>query len=63
MRIHMIATEAMKRLGVSSKLNAEWEFFCFLREEGRRRADEFLAAHAEDLGRRSTVDIEQLLSD
>ena len=63
MRIHMIATEAMKRLGVSSKLNTEWEFFCFLPEEGRRRADEFLATHAEDLGRRSTVDIEQLLSD
>jgi NTE family protein len=63
MRIHMIATETMNRLGVSSKLNAEWEFFCFLRDEGRRRADEFLASHADDVGRRSTLDIEKLLSD
>jgi NTE family protein len=63
MRIHMIATETMKYLGVSSKLNAEWSFFGFLREEGRRRAGEFLATHADDLGRRSTVDIDQLLGD
>jgi NTE family protein len=63
MRVHMIASETMTTLGVSSKLNAEWEFFCFLREEGRRRADEFLAGHADDLGRRSTVDIDLLLND
>jgi hypothetical protein len=37
--------------------------FCFLREEGRRKADEFLAAHADNIGRRSTVEIEKLLSD
>jgi NTE family protein len=59
----MIAAATMSRLGVSSKLNAEWDFFRFLRDVGRREADEFLAAHAGDLGRRSTVDIEQLLSD
>jgi NTE family protein len=63
MRIHMIASAIMTSLGVSSKLNAEWEFFCFLREEGRRRADEFLATHGPDVGHRSTVDIEQLLND
>jgi NTE family protein len=63
MRMHMIASETVARLGVSSKSNTEWEFFCFLREEGRRRADEFLAAHADDLGHRSTVDIEKLLTD
>ncbi|MGH7391296.1 MAG: hypothetical protein ACREM3_17830 [Candidatus Rokuibacteriota bacterium] len=49
--------------GVSSKLNAEWEFFCYLRDIGRREADEFLAAHADDLGRRSTIEIEKLLTD
>jgi len=63
MRIHMIATELMTSLGVSSKLNAEWDFFCFLREEGRRRADEFIATHAKDIGLRSTLDIEELLRD
>jgi NTE family protein len=63
MRMHMIPSETVARLGVSSKSNTEWEFFCFLRGEGRRRADEFLAAHADDLGQRSTVEIEKLLSD
>ena len=63
MRIHMIASGMMTSLGVSSKLNAEWEFFTFLRDEGRRRADEFLATRAADVGHRSTVDIEQLLND
>jgi len=63
MRMHMIASEIMTSLGVSSKLNPEWAFFTFLRDEGRRKADEFLAAHADDIGRRSTVDIEKLLPD
>jgi NTE family protein len=63
MRMHLIPSETVARLGVSSKSNTEWAFFCFLREEGRRRADDFLAAHAHDLGKRSTVEIEKLLSD
>jgi len=63
MRIHMITSEIMTSLGVSSKLNPEWAFFTFLREEGRRTADEFLATHADDIGRRSTIDIEKLLPD
>jgi NTE family protein len=53
----------MSSLGVSSKLNPEWAFFTFLRDEGRRKADEFIAEHADDIGRRSTLDIENLLSD
>jgi len=63
MRMHMIATETMGRLGVSSKLNAEWEFFSFLREVGRREADRFLADHADDIGRRATLDLAKLLED
>ncbi len=63
MRIHMIASPIMSSLGVSSKLNAEWQFFCYLRDEGRARADDFLTTHASDIGRRSTVEIEKLLSD
>jgi NTE family protein len=61
MRIHRIASAAMVELGYSSKLNAEWEFLWMLREEGRRAADYFLATHGEDLGRRSSLDIEVLL--
>ena len=61
MRIHRIASEAMVELGYSSKLNAEWEFLCMLRDEGRRAADAFLTAHYEDLGQRSTLDLDKLL--
>jgi NTE family protein len=61
MRIHCIASEQMVTLGYSSKLNAEWEFLCILRDEGRRSAEAFLAAHGEDLGRRSSFDLDSLL--
>ena len=42
MRIHRVASEMMTDLGASSKLNAEWDFFCLLRAEGRRSAQVFL---------------------
>ena len=61
MRIHRIATDAMLELGHSSKMIAEWKFFCMLRDEGRRTAGEFLDAHAGDLGKRSSFDLETLL--
>ncbi len=61
MRIHRIASAMMTELGYSSKLNAEWEFFCLLRDEGRRCAETFLSDHMEDLGRRSTFDLDALL--
>ena len=61
MRIHRIASDMLTELGASSKLNAEWEFFSLLHDEGRRSAQAFLDAHASNLGRRSTLDIEALL--
>ncbi len=61
MRIHRIASDLMTELGASSKLNAEWDFFSLLRDEGRKSAQAFLEAHAADLGRRSTLDIDALL--
>jgi NTE family protein len=61
MRVHMIRSEMMVELDSSSKLNAEWAFLSLLRDEGRRAADAFLAAHGDDLGRRSTLDIDRLL--
>src|SRR6476619_3700093 len=39
MRIHRIASAMMTELGPSSKLNAEWEVLCMLRDEGRRCAE------------------------
>ena len=61
MRIHRIASEMLTELGASSKVNAEWEFFSLLRDEGRKSAQVFLETDASDLGRRSTLDIDVLL--
>jgi NTE family protein len=61
MRIHRISSATMTELGYSSKLNAEWDFFIMLRNEGRRSAEAFLAAHGNDLGARSTLDLDGLL--
>lgn len=61
MRVHRIASELMLDLGYSSKLIAEWAFFCMLRDEGRRSAAAFLDAHGTDLGVRSTLDIDAYL--
>jgi NTE family protein len=61
MRIHRVASEMITELGASSKLNAEWEFFSLLHEEGRRSAEAFLKTHSSDLGHRSTLDIDALL--
>jgi NTE family protein len=61
MRIHRVASDIMVNLGYSSKLNAEWDFLCMLRDAGRRSVASFLEAHAADLGRRSTYDLDTLL--
>jgi len=63
MRTHRIMTDMMTELGHSSKLNAERAFLEMLREEGRQAAGAFLEAHADDLGRRSTADLDELLTE
>ena len=62
MRIHRIASDDMAKLGASSKLIAEWEFFCKLRDYGRAAAEAFLKTHAGDLGYRSSLDLDVLLT-
>src|SRR6478736_4977028 len=57
MRIHMIASPVLQTLGASSKFNAEWDFLCMLRDEGRRSAEAFLGAHAGKIGKQSSVDL------
>jgi NTE family protein len=52
----------MVNLGYSSKLNAEWDFLCMLRDVGREAAASFLATHAGDLGHRSSFDLDALLN-
>jgi len=61
MRVHYVTSEIMTELNASSKLIAEWDFFCLLRDEGRRSAQAFLERHAKDLGHRSTLDLDVLL--
>jgi NTE family protein len=61
MRIHRVASDVMLDLGYSSKLNAEWAFLTMLRDRGRAAADEFLTAHRDDLGRRSSLELDELL--
>jgi NTE family protein len=61
MRIHLVRNDIMSELGYSSKLNAEWDFISMLREEGRRAAQQFLDAHGNDIGLKSTADLDILL--
>jgi NTE family protein len=49
----------MRMLGVSSKLNADWGALTDLRDRGRERAEEWLEANYDDIGKRSTVDIRE----
>ena len=46
------------RLSASSKLKTDYEFFDLLRRAGQRAARKFLDAHFDDLGVRSTIDVE-----
>ncbi len=60
MLIHTIDAEDMVcQLGVSSKLNAEWDFLQTLFREGRARADAFLEQHFDKIGRESSTVIEE----
>jgi NTE family protein len=61
MRMHLIRSDLLATLGASSKLNAEWEFLTMLRDDGRRAADEFVSKHRQDVGVRSTLDIDDFL--
>jgi NTE family protein len=58
MLIHSIrADEEMAGHGVASKLNADWGFLTHLRDRGREHAQQWLAAHFDQVGRESSVDV------
>ena len=61
MRMHRIMTDTLSYLDASSKLNAEWAFLSLLRNEGRHAADAFLQARGDDIGQRSSLDLDALL--
>jgi NTE family protein len=60
MRVHRIASQTMAELGYSSKLNAEWDFLTMLHAEGRRCAEAFHHVYKDHLGKRSTLDLDEL---
>jgi NTE family protein len=60
MRIHLLASKALAQLGASSKFNAEWAFLRMLRDEGRRAAENFLIEDGQNIGKRSSIDLDVL---
>ena len=61
MRMHLVTSKVLADLGASSKFNAEWDFLCMLRDEGRLAAETFLAANGQNIGKRSSMDLDVLL--
>jgi NTE family protein len=58
MLIHSIKSdEAMCALSVSSKYNADWDFLCRLRDNGRREVETWLTENYRNIGERSSIDI------
>ena len=63
-RVHRISGgDTMLELSVSSKLNSEWAFLVYLRDFGRATAAEWLDAHYDDIGKRSTLDLRGLFEE
>ncbi|MFL6835062.1 MAG: patatin-like phospholipase family protein [Xanthobacteraceae bacterium] len=57
--IHTIdAEDELVKYSVSSKLNADWDWLQHLFRCGQERAEAFLSAHADKIGRESSTDIE-----
>jgi len=58
LNIHVVEAEAeMRNLNVSSKLNANWDFLMHLFEIGRSKADAWVEAHLDKVGKESSIDI------
>ena len=63
MNIHVLQSrKRMRELDATSKLNAEWSFFLHLFDIGRDAAEKWLAAHFDDIGVRSTVDVRSMFA-
>ena len=59
MLIHSIRDdEVMTAHSVASKLNPDWDFLCSLRDSGMGTTTRWLRTHFNDVGVRSTVDLE-----
>ena len=57
-RVHIIENQdALKALGASSKMNAEWAFLTHLRDLGRSTAAAWIDENIDAVGNRETVDL------
>lgn len=62
--LHLLeCQEELEPLGASSKLNSEWDFLVHLRDLGRDTAKRWLATNYDHIGKKSTLDLEDLLED
>lgn len=60
MHMHLIYSPSqMHNLNASSKVNADWDFFQFLKEIGRKDAETWLKNHWGDIGERSSINIRE----
>jgi NTE family protein len=60
MFVHTVdGEEILNKLGVSSKVNADWDFLMYLHENGRKRAEDFLHQHYDKIGHESSTNIEE----
>ena len=61
--VHSIADDdTMGKLGVATKMHADWTLMRNLKQVGREAAERFLADHWSDLGERASVDLRALYS-
>jgi NTE family protein len=61
-RFHVIeAHDHLEKIAPSTKLNDSPAFLRFLFDLGRKTADEWFAGHGDELGHRSTIDLQKLL--
>jgi len=61
MLIHWIGNDRlMSQLGTATQFHPEWSLLCQLRDEGREAAAKWLARSYDDIGVRSTVDVNDM---
>jgi NTE family protein len=62
--LHLIHADGeVQDLAASSKLNAEWDYLRLLFRRGRRWADAWLDSHFAQIGRCSTLDLDDMFSE
>lgn len=61
MHIHMITGDGqMADYNASSKMNSNWQFFQKLHSIGYQAADQWLQTNKQDIGKKSTIDIQEV---